>query len=51
VVGVEAYEHTQHKLELLQLLARGENEVEAGKGYDLDSVFAEAETLIAETSR
>lgn len=51
MVGVEAYEREQHELELLRLLARGEKEIEAGKGYDLDEVLAEAEALLQETQR
>jgi prevent-host-death family protein len=49
MVSMEAYEHSQHELELLRLLARGEKEIEAGKGYDLDAVFAEADSLLKET--
>jgi len=49
MVSMEAYEHSQHELELLRLLARGEREIEAGKGYDLDAVLAEADSLLKET--
>jgi len=49
MVSMEAYEHSQHELELLLLLARGEKEIEAGKGYDLDAVLAEADSLLKET--
>jgi len=28
-------------------LARGEREIEAGEGYDLDTVFEEADALLA----
>lgn len=49
MVSIEEYEHTQHELELLRLLARGEKEIEAGKGYELEAVFAEADTLLKET--
>jgi hypothetical protein len=42
--------HGHHELELLRLLARGEEEIEAGKGYDLDTVFAEADALLRELS-
>lgn len=49
MVSMEAYEHSQHELELLRLLARGEKEIEAGKGYDLDTVLAEADSLLKET--
>jgi prevent-host-death family protein len=48
IVSTETYEHSQHELELLRLLARGEKEIEAGKGYDLDAVFAEADALLKE---
>lgn len=48
LVSMEAYEHSQHELELLRILARGEKEIEAGKGYDLDMVLAEADTLLKE---
>ena len=49
MVSMEAYEHSQHELELLRLLARGEKEIEAGKGYDLDAVLTEADSLLKET--
>ena len=51
MVSMETYEHSQHELELLRLLARGEKEIEAGKGYDLDAVLAEANSLLKETKR
>ena len=46
MVSVEAYEYSQRELELLRLLARGEKEIEAGKGYDLDDVLADANALL-----
>ena len=46
MVSMEAYEHTQHELEILRLLARGEKEIEAGEGYDLNTVLAEADSLL-----
>ena len=49
MVSMEAYEHSQHELELLRLIARGEKEIETGKGYDLDTVLAEADSLLKET--
>ena len=49
IVSMEDYEHSQHELELLRLLARGEKEIEAGKGNDLDVVLAEADALLKET--
>ena len=51
MVSIEAYEHSQHELEILRLLARGEKEIEAGKGYALNTVLAEADTLLKEMQR
>ena len=48
MVSMETYEHTQHELELLRLLARGEREMEEGKGYSRDAVLAEADSLLEE---
>ncbi|WP_319523236.1 type II toxin-antitoxin system prevent-host-death family antitoxin [uncultured Desulfosarcina sp.] len=47
MIGVDAYEKLEYEKELLLLLARGEREIEAGEGYDLDTVFAEADALLA----
>jgi len=47
MIGVDAYEKFEHENELLLLLARGEREIEAGEGYDLDTVFEEADALLA----
>jgi prevent-host-death family protein len=49
MVSMETYEHSQHELEILRLLARGEREIEAGKGYDLNAVLAEADSLLKGT--
>ena len=46
MVSVKDYEHSQHELEILRLLARGQKEIETGKGYDLDVVLAEADVLL-----
>ena len=51
MISMKTYEHSQHELELLRLLARGEKEIEAGKGYDLDVVLAEADTLLKDMQR
>ncbi|MCF8079565.1 MAG: type II toxin-antitoxin system Phd/YefM family antitoxin [Desulfobacterales bacterium] len=48
LIGVEAYEKSEHEKELLRLLAKGDREVESGEGYDLDTVLAEADALLAE---
>lgn len=48
MVSTQTYERTQHELEILRLLARGEIEIEAGAGHDMDEVFAEARKLLDE---
>lgn len=50
LMGVEAYEKSEHEKELLRLLARGDREVELGEGYDLNIVLAEADALLAKES-
>jgi len=46
IIGVEAYEKSEHDKELLMLLAKGDKEVGIGEGYDLDTVLAEADLLL-----
>jgi len=48
MVSMKEYEHTQHELEMLRLLAHGEKEIEAGVGFDLKTVLAEAGEMLAE---
>ena len=48
MVSMEPHKHSQHEKEILRLLARGEKEIEAGKGYDLEEVLAEAASLLKE---
>jgi prevent-host-death family protein len=50
IIGVDAYEKSEHEKELLHLLAKGDREIETGQGYDLDTVLAEADTILAEKS-
>lgn len=50
LIGVDAYEQFEREKELLRLLAKGDREVELGEGYDLDSVLAEADSLLAKES-
>jgi prevent-host-death family protein len=47
IIGVEAYEKSEHEKELLRILAKGGREIESGEGYDLDTVLAEADSLLA----
>jgi prevent-host-death family protein len=49
LVSAGAYERTQHDLEILRLLARGEADIEAGVGCDLETVMAEADALLGES--
>jgi len=46
MVSMEDYEHSQHEIEILRLLARGEKEIEAGSGYDLDDIMREADKIL-----
>lgn len=50
IIGVEAYEKSEHDKELLRLLAKGEKEIEMGEGYDLDTVLAEADLILSRES-
>ena len=50
LLTAEAYERAEHEREILELLARGEREIAAGKGYSLDRVLSEADELLAEGS-
>ena len=49
IVSAKAYERTQHELEILRALAKGEAEIEAGEGADLDTVLAEADRPLGRT--
>jgi prevent-host-death family protein len=46
MVSMDAYEEAQHEIDILRLLARGEKEIEAGVGYDLDEVLKEADRYL-----
>lgn len=46
IISVEAYEKSENEKEILHLLARGDREIELGEGYDLDTVLAEADSLL-----
>lgn len=48
LLSLEAYEKSEHDRQLLRLLARGDKEIAVGKGYDLESVLAEADALLSE---
>lgn len=44
-INTKRSRQTKHKI--LHLLQRGEKEIEAGVGFDMDTVFAEAVSLLA----
>ncbi|MBM3173217.1 MAG: type II toxin-antitoxin system Phd/YefM family antitoxin [Chloroflexi bacterium] len=50
MVSMKTYERSQHELDILRLLARGEKEIEAGTGYEFDDVLKEADRFL-ETAR
>jgi len=47
MIGIEAYEKSEHDKELLHLLAKGDRETDTGEGYDLDALLAEADLLLS----
>ena len=51
LLSVEAYETGEHERELLRLLARGDKEIAAGEGYDLDQVLKEADALLGRADK
>jgi prevent-host-death family protein len=46
MVSMEAYQNSQHEMDVLHLLARGEKEIEAGIGHELDDVLKEADRFL-----
>jgi hypothetical protein len=49
--SVEAYERSEREREVLHILARGEREIAAGMGHDLEDVLKEADRLLADDFR
>jgi PHD/YefM family antitoxin component YafN of YafNO toxin-antitoxin module len=47
MVSIEEYERSTHEREILRLLVQGDREVAAGKGYELEDVFKEADRILA----
>ncbi len=43
MVSMEVYKDTQHEIDILHLLARGEKEIAAGIGHEFDDVLKEAD--------
>ena len=48
MLSIEAYEQAEYERQLLLQLARGEREIEEGKGFDIDSVLADADRLLSD---
>ena len=46
LMSAGTYERTQRELEILRILVQGEVEIQAGIGYDIDVVMAEADALL-----
>ena len=46
--SLETFERSERDRELLQLLLKGEKEIAAGQGYELDAVLAAAESSLTE---
>lgn len=51
LVSMEIYTNTQHEMDILHLLARGEKEIEAGTGYELADVLREADLYLEAAKR
>jgi len=49
MLSVEEYERSENERQILRLLARGEKEIAADQGLDLDGVLAEADRLLSAT--
>ena len=48
LLSLEEYERSENERQLLRHIARGEKEIAAGKGFDLDVALKEAETGYSE---
>ena len=46
MVSMQVYEKSQHELDILRSLARGEKEIELGVGYELEDVLKEADRFL-----
>ena len=47
LIDIESFRRSEAEREILAALARGEQEIAQGMGYDLDEVLAEADHLLA----
>ncbi len=46
MVSMEVYKNTQHEMDILHLLAKGEKEIAAGTGHELADVLKEADIYL-----
>jgi len=47
MLSPESFERSENERQILLLLARGDREIAKGKGFDLDSVLADADELLS----
>jgi prevent-host-death family protein len=46
MVSMEVYQNSQHEMDVLRLLVRGEKEIESGIGHELDDILKEADRFL-----
>ena len=46
LMGYDVYAEAQNRLQLLEALAKGEQEIRRGEGHDFDEVMAEAASIL-----
>jgi prevent-host-death family protein len=46
MLSIQEYERAEYERRLLRAIARGEKEIEEGKGHDLERVMADADSLL-----
>ena len=46
MLSVDAYEESEEERQILKALARGDREIQAGKGFSLDAVLREGGRLL-----
>jgi len=47
MLSIKSYEQVDRERQILRQFLRGEREIAAGNGYDLESVLAEADSLLS----
>jgi len=47
MLSPESFERSENERQILRLLARGDREIANGKGFNLDSVLADADELLS----